>query len=570
MVGTVTNLGMTSDIDMQGMLDQLREIDERVINRKEKKITQAQERISELNTVSQKLLAMKNNALNLSLESTYLDRSITSSDEDVLTASVTTGTSAKSASVDVSQLALKSSWLSSGVAASDTSVYVPTSQESTSGVADPATDIVARNGESITITFGGSSSFTVNIGGDTTMNELVNQINTHDDNTGGGDTGRLVTAETYSSGGETYMRIKSDVAGGTGEDNRVAISEDLAALDFSPPDKTLSYQIDGGDVISVSVSADTSISGLASLINDDYANPGVTASVIDDGSDSNPYKLSLISDTEGENGRIDFLSQLPDLTMNEQAGAGGASLNAQFSVDGISYQRSSNTIDDVISGVTVELQDTGISTVTVSGNNTQIKEYIQGLVEDYNTSVQDIKDKTAYDEENEELGPLARTTVRDLPHTMRNLMTSEFNADTEGEVTTMFDLGLNYNRDGTITLDESTLDEVMSNNPDSVQAFFLGDPDKDIEGLADKINDSLRVITGSSGQIAGEKTTAEDRIADLQASIEQETQRLDKKYERLTQEMINLSQYMDTMDSTSNFLTSQFDSISKAWVGSKD
>ncbi len=561
---------MTSDIDMQGMLDQLREIDERVINRKEKKITQAQERISELNTVSQKLLAMKNNALNLSLESTYLDRSITSSDEDVLTASVTTGTSAKSASVDVSQLALKSSWLSSGVAASDTSVYVPTSQESTSGVADPATDIVARNGESITITFGGSSSFTVNIGGDTTMNELVNQINTHDDNTGGGDTGRLVTAETYSSGGETYMRIKSDVAGGTGEDNRVAISEDLAALDFSPPDKTLSYQIDGGDVISVSVSADTSISGLASLINDDYANPGVTASVIDDGSDSNPYKLSLISDTEGENGRIDFLSQLPDLTMNEQAGAGGASLNAQFSVDGISYQRSSNTIDDVISGVTVELQDTGISTVTVSGNNTQIKEYIQGLVEDYNTSVQDIKDKTAYDEENEELGPLARTTVRDLPHTMRNLMTSEFNADTEGEVTTMFDLGLNYNRDGTITLDESTLDEVMSNNPDSVQAFFLGDPDKDIEGLADKINDSLRVITGSSGQIAGEKTTAEDRIADLQASIEQETQRLDKKYERLTQEMINLSQYMDTMDSTSNFLTSQFDSISKAWVGSKD
>ncbi len=147
-------------------------------------------------------------------------------------------------------------------------------------------------------------------------------------------------------------------------------------------------------------------------------------------------------------------------------------------------------------------------------------------------------------------------------------MTTEITADPEGEVTTLFDLGMTYNRDGTITLDQSVLDGVISNHPDSLQAFFLGDDEQNITGLADRINDSLRAITGGTGQIAGERNAAEGRIADLQASIEQETSRLDKKYERLTQEMIHLSQYMDTMESTSSFLSSQFDNIAKNWAGS--
>ncbi|MFP3984325.1 MAG: flagellar filament capping protein FliD [Desulfurivibrionaceae bacterium] len=566
MPGTVSQLGFNSDIEMQRMLDQLRKVDQEPINRKENKISETQEKINEFDTVNQKLLAMKNNALNLSLESNYDERSITSSDESVLTAEVSSGTSPKNASIDVNQIAEKSSWLSSGMADSDTSVYVPTSQESTTGVVDPASDIVARDGESITIDFGASDSFTVNIGADTTMDDLVDQINNHADNTGTGDNDRLVTAETYTSDGETFMRIRSDDADGSGEDNRVAVSESLEALDFTPPDKTLSYEVGDSETISIDVAADTGISELANLINNDENNPGVTASLIDDGSDTNPYKLSLVSDTKGEDGRISFTSQLPDITMNEENGA-DSSLNAQFSVDGINYQRSSNTIDDVISGVTMDLESPGTSSITVTSNDDNVADNIKGLVKDYNEAIKEIDENTAWDEEKEEFGILARTTLRDLPHTLRNTMTSQIDADPAGEVTTMFDLGLNYNRDGSIELDESTLDKVMSENPESVQAFFLGDSDKNIEGLADKLNNNLRNITGSSGQIAGEKNAAQSRIADLETDIEQETGRLDKKYDRLHKEMVELSQYMDSMESTGDHLTSQFDSISQGWSG---
>ncbi|MEA3546796.1 MAG: flagellar filament capping protein FliD [Thermodesulfobacteriota bacterium] len=574
MAGEITTLGVGSGIDLQGMLEQLREVDQETVSRKENQIIELEEQLNEFTSVNNMLLSLKSAALDLSLSSTYLGRIVTSSDEDVATATVLDGFPAQSASLEVTRLAANSSWLSAeGMASANASVYVPTQQESTTGVVDSAGDIIAHAGETMTISFAGDSDnpIVINVAADMTMDELVTTINSHADNVGSGDNGRQVTAETYERDGETFLRIRSDDEEGIGEDNRVSISEDFVDIDFAAPDKDLFYQVGDGDTVSVTVAADTTITQLAALINDGEDNPGVTARVINDGDGTNPYRLSLQSDSSGEDGRIAFLSQLADMTMEENQGAEEESLNAQFSIDAIQYQRQSNTVSDVISGVTLSLEETGTATISISDNAVEVKEMVQTLVTAYNDAIQEINEKTSYDSEAGEFGILSGTTVRDLSFSLQSLMTSFVDTDGVGNnITSLFDLGLEFNRDGSISLDEEMLDQAMADNPEGVEAFFLGDSDNDIEGFADKVNTQMRTITAGDGQIAGEKSAAQSRIDDLELKIEGENERLDKKYELLTKQFIELDRYMNQMTSISGFLTSQFDSMANAWGGGKD
>ncbi|MCJ7603615.1 MAG: flagellar filament capping protein FliD, partial [Desulfobulbaceae bacterium] len=430
MAGTISTLGIGSGIDLQGMLEQLREIDQQVVDAKNDKIKGFQDQLAEFTTVNNKLLTLKSEALDLSLSSNFLGRTVTSSDETVATATVADGVAEQSALLEVTRLAAKNSWLSAaGAASADSSVYVPVSAESTTGVADSGTTVVAHAGETMTITFGGEDQIILDVDVDMTMDALVTAINEHVDNVGAGDNLRLVTAETYDVEGETFLRIRSDVATGTGESNRVAVNEEFADIGFAAPDTTLFLQVGDGDPVSIAVAADTTLTELAALINDAADNPGVTAKVINDGDAATPYRLSLQSNTIGEDGRITFLTQLVDMTLDEQQGAEGASLNAQFSVDGINYQRQSNSFFDVISGVTITLENEGKSTIIVSKNNTSIKDMITGLVTAYNDAVQEVRTNSSYDAETEKFGALFGTTLRDLPNTLRNLMTSTVRAD---------------------------------------------------------------------------------------------------------------------------------------------
>lgn len=564
MAGVISTLGIGSGIDLQGMLEQLREIDQQVVDAKSDKIKGLQDKLAEFTTVNNKLLNLKSAALDLSLSSNFLGRTVASSDETVATASVVDGAAEQSFPLEVTRLAARSSWLSAtGAASGDSSVYVPVSAESTTGVADSGATVVAHAGESMLITFGAGEQIILNVAGDMTMDDLVTAINTHVDNVGAGDNGRLVTAETYDVEGETFLRIRSDVAAGTGESNRVAVNEDFADIDFASPDTTFSFQLGDGDPVIITVAADTTLNALALLINDAEDNPGVTAAVINDGDATTPYRLSLKSNTIGEDGRITFLSQLADMTLDEQQGAGGASLNAQFSVDGINYQRKSNSFSDVISGVTITLENEGKSTITVGNNNARIKDMVNGLVSAYNNAVQEVRANSSYDTETGKFGSLFGTTLRDLPNTLRNLMTSTVRAD--DTVTTLFALGLEFNRDGTITLNEETFDAVLADHPDEVSAFFIGDSDRDIQGFADLINERMRTLTGSQGQIEGETQSTQDRIREIELKITAENERLDKKYELMTKQFIELDRYMNQMTSLSDYLGSQFDSISKAW-----
>ncbi len=454
MAGNISVLGLGSGLQLQEILEKLREADEAPVKRLEDQKATYQEQLTAFDQLKNDLLGIKSHALNLSLQSTFIARSVSVSDTDVMSATVSDGATIGTYSITVNRLATYSSWIGSGVSESDA---------------------------------------------------VVN-------NTGG--------------------------------------------------DETFSYHLGSGDVIDITVPDGTTLDELADLINEDENNPGVTASVINDGDSSTPYKLVLKAKETGENSRIYIDSQLSGYTFTELQGAGGASLNAELEVDGVTYQRTSNTgLTDILGGVSINLSSTGTTTISVSSDYEGIKESITSLVEAMNSVIANLVEQTGYDDEGNP-GLFNETgSIRTLRYQLVNIVASVVN--TGGSIQSMFDLGMEINRDGTLEIDEATLDEALASNFEEVKSLFLGDEDNGITGLADQLNDALREMTKSSnGLIASERTATEERIERIDSQIDSIMARLDKRYEILARQFADLDNFMNNMQSMSDYLTQQFNAIS--------
>ncbi len=803
MAGTVSSLGVGSGLDLQGILDSLREVDEQLITKKETEIVTLQDTLDEFDTIEAKVLAMKSYALDLSLSSSFIDRNVTVSDTDVLSATAITGAPEASHAISVVRLASHSSWTSSGMAAKTTSIYVPTTQESTTGLNDTASTSAITADGTMSFTYGsGDNLQTINVAvtANMTLDDVVNAINTDDDNTGA----QYITASTFQgTDGDYYLRVAA-TSGGSGEDNRVAVTAQPTGISLAAPDATFQFSVGTGSPISVTVAADTTLEGLATLINDHTSEPDVTATVTDVGVGKNSYRLVLSADNSGEDSRITIDSQLTDLTLTESQGAGGApptsdsavtpitidatnnilnfsvntggglgseitatvsagsysaeslaealetametadsgtdysvtysntsdsfsitgsdltelqllwntgsdtattigsvmgfdttaddtgstnytadnaitpftidganntivfqelanggsltsditatiasgsyssddlatavetaletasaasgnsinywvawdssdqkfvireedgpnldelyinwddaastaettlgfdatqdsykplanSLNAEIDVNGITYQRQANEgLTDVLQGVTLNLTKTGSASVTVSTDKDTIKEKITGLVDAYNDLFNEIKNNSVFDPETGDSDDddqetsllIGYSTVTGLDDDLAALLS--LSIDTGGSITSLFDLGFEVERGGTVKIDEDTLDTKLSSGMEDIIKLFAGDDDNNITGLAETLNDRLREITSSTGVIGSEKEFVQDEIDDLEEQIEEETDRLDRRYETLSQQFVQLDIFSQQMQAQSAFLTNMF------------
>ncbi|MCK5437142.1 MAG: hypothetical protein KAI90_03975, partial [Desulfobulbaceae bacterium] len=166
MAGSISTLGIGSGLQLQDIIDQLREVDNQAITKKEGQITDLEEQYSEFNVVKNKLLALKSYALDLSLSTTFLSRSVTSSDEKVLTTTVVDDATVQSSSITVNWIASRSSWKSSsGMSSQNSIVYVPTAVHSATGVADTGPTVFTTSDE-LVINFGsGDSQETITVNG---------------------------------------------------------------------------------------------------------------------------------------------------------------------------------------------------------------------------------------------------------------------------------------------------------------------------------------------------------------------------------------------------------------------
>jgi flagellar hook-associated protein 2 len=389
------------------------------------------------------------------------------------------------------------------------------------------------------------------------LKEIAEAVNTAGGNTDGENP--LVTATvTTNADGDYYIRLHA-ASGGNSAESQISV----AGFDYVMADTTVAIALAGiDDPGYVTIPPGTTYTEAAALINAAESNPGVTATVIDDGTDATPYRLTLVSNGTGEDNRI----SLQNLIMEEVSG-NGTSLNAELTVNGITYQRQSNTgIDDIIPGVTLTLNKTGDTTIAVDRSYESVKENILSLVEGFNALVDDIRGTGSEDEtgETEETAnPLEGSfTAKSLIYSLQSVFGTRL--DLSGAYTSLYDFGMEFDKSGRIILDETRLDQAISDDPDAVKALFIGDAGNGVKGLGDVINDGISNLVRSTGTVALEIEAIDNRMERLDADILTATERLDKRYAILTEQFQQLDTVISRLNSEAQYLQSVIDSFNNS------
>jgi len=259
-----------------------------------------------------------------------------------------------------------------------------------------------------------------------------------------------------------------------------------------------------GSVQTVNLDATGTLEDLRDGINNLGA--GVSASILNTGTETTPaYRLVLGSNDTGASNFITISADNTTLKM-ANPGQGGvdtfqAAQDSQIvlgeGAGAVTIDRSGNTLTDVISGLTLNLQAEDLSnpvTISVTQDNTAVKEGISNFVSAYNEVVEFINERTEFDLETRERGifvgdSLARTVldrIRQSAFSQISGLTTYTSASQVGFET--------QTADGTIKLNEATLDAALSSNYSAVRDLFIQNPTTGTEGIAELVVDAVDTL----------------------------------------------------------------------------
>ncbi|WP_407278253.1 flagellar filament capping protein FliD [Aromatoleum evansii] len=236
--------------------------------------------------------------------------------------------------------------------------------------------------------------------------------------------------------------------------------------------------------------------------------------------------------------------------------------NATLTVDGISITRASNTIDDVIEGVTLTLtkETATAGTVTVAEDTTGARSAIEGFVKAYNDTNKAIKDLTAFNAETRKASTLTGdSTARSIQTDLRNLVGDSISG--LSGVSRLSDIGVSFKADGTLTIDSTKLDAALKDPAKNIGSYFAGV--SGTTGFAEAISSKLENYIRSDGMLAGRTDGINASIKALEKQREALNTRLEKFETRYRAQFTALDSMIANLTQTSNFLTQQLANLPK-------
>jgi len=272
------------------------------------------------------------------------------------------------------------------------------------------------------------------------------------------------------------------------------------------------------------------------------------------------------------------------VTDREQTPAPGhEGLGAVVYVDGIRVERTSNTLTDLIPGVTLSLTATmdKEADLTITPNHTVATKAVTDFVNAYNGVVQSYKSLTAYNAETRTAAILnSDGTLRNLQLQLRGLLDTRvagISWDWEAGVRSadqkpgLNHMGIRLQKDGTLKLDSDQLATALSRPTMDVAGFFAGKAAEGttpaITGFAEQIADRLDGYLEIGGLLDVRRQGIQASIAALERSAAQKSLRADLVEERLNKQFTALDILLSNMTATSNALTQQLAKLPGAYSG---
>ncbi len=412
-------------------------------------------------------------------------------------------------------------------------------------------------------------------GNEVTLADVISEINSR---------GIDVTASINATGDGLLL---TDNAGGalamTVEEAGATTAADLNIFNTASGTGA-DNRIDGTFERTVTINADHTLQDVVDAINS--ADIGTSATLINDGSQVNPYRISLTSDLSGRLGAFlvdDGALDLGAATLVEATDA-VVFFGSSDPAEAVALTSPTNSLADTIDGVTIDLLGTSSDPVqiTVAQNNETIVSAVKSFVTRFNEAITQINKYDKYDSETEQRGILlGDPTLAAIRNQLYNVVNRRY-ADVSGQFQYLSQVGVTIGSGAKLTFNETkfrnalatdaaaieqlfTLKTETANRDEqladgvtipasgtTVSAFGVGAALEDmLDGLTDSIDGRLTRTTES---IDDQIELANDRIDSLNVLLKARRARLEQQFTAMEQTLAQLQAQQNSLASLQNLV----------------
>jgi len=447
-----------------------------------------------------------------------------------VSASVSPGVKVQDIKMDVKQLAQNDIYQSKGYDSEDSTIN------------DTGDD------QTITISYGDGDSKDITIKDGASLSDLKDAINEADIG---------ITASIIDTGSDENPYKLVLKGNDTGKDNIIKLdyssiddlnfndidykSKEYDSDDDSVTDSDTTFKVTiNGEEHSIDVTKDTKVKDFIDQINNDLGDYGISASY---DSDSGRIKLDIdaVGDIDIDEG--DLNTDFNGNTDFENDNRVQKAQNSEFKYNGVDVERDSNKVDDLIVGLTMNLNSTGQSTVHIKQDKETIDQEVNDFVTGFNSLVSKIQELTKYDENSKISGIFQnessiKNITRDISKALFDTFTDDsvIKKDRNGEEYServslnASDFGFSMNRTGFLDFNQTKFDEMLTTKPDVTEKFFSDDENGAFSKVLNYI-DSLTKGSNSKLELLNNQYHNEEKS--FEDTIEEATKRLDIKYQTM-------------------------------------
>lgn len=320
----------------------------------------------------------------------------------------------------------------------------------------------------------------------------------------------------------------------------------------------IQYSLPNGETKDIYVDSDnSSLSAISKLINKDTS-LGVTANVINDGSGSDtPWRLILSLNKTGDDAAVDFpyfyfVDGEDDFQLEFQREAH----DAKVKLDGFEIEAPENKITDLIPGVTIDLKKAKPGeefTIKISEDVQAVGAKVSDLVAKINGVLSFIKQQNTMDEKTD----TSRTLGGDI---MLQSLESRIHSAVFKDVLTdkgylrAGDLGLSFNRNGTLEFDDKKFAAKITEDYNTVTQILTGTFTEE-GGKTEGFMDNLSAMVGTALRVPD--GLVQSRKKTLQSNIEQIDRRITQKQKYIEEKEKNLKDKFARLEGTISRIRSQ-------------
>jgi flagellar hook-associated protein 2 len=428
---------------------------------------------------------------------------------------------------------------------------------------------------SFTISTAAGASTTIDLSGSnvTTVNDLLYQINSK---------GIAGLSASINSDGNGI--VVNDASGGAGK-LTIADTDGTAAEDLiiSGSATGTATSINGAYEKTLTVSANDTLSTVEQNINN--LNFGVHATIINDGSSTAPYRLSLTADNSGTAGGVSLDTGSTNLGAQTLVAAQDAAVfvgNSNTS-EPLLVTSSTNQISNVIQGVTLSL--TGVSTGTVQVNVAQdtsgISTALSSFVTAFNTLSSNISSQSTFNSTTNQAGLLLGDPVaQQVTSTIYNVLNTI--VKTAGNYQSLASIGITVGSNGQLAFNQDTFNQAIATDPNAVENLFNAsttttDPTTKVStttntGVAYAIDTAINqltapingIVTSAETELTNESQGFSDQITQLNALLAQKQAQLQEEFNNMETVLAGLKSQSASIGSISTVSVSGSSSSSSS------